>query len=442
VTDLIRTAKLRESPPNLILAIADDWGRHAGAYGDRFRTPAFDRLAQEGALFTRAFTPAPSCSPARASLLTGLYPHRLGTGVHLSGPLPDLHPRYSALLAATGYHVGCVGKGYGPAWSDPEAKQKAGKPYRSVEAFLEARPKDRPFALWLGSSNPHRPYSAGLRLRRGVDPARVAVPPFLPDTTAVREDLADYQAEVEAFDAELADLLAAIERLGETKNTLIAVTSDNGIPFPRAKTNLYDAGCAVPLALRWPARVRPGLKSDALVSHIDLCPTFLEAAGVRAPASLDGRSLIPILERKRGAERGRDAVVLARETHVPHPGDNGGYSMRALRTADYLYIRNQQSERWPAGPPEPTEKFPSGFVDCDEGAAKRLLADRFRTGGDRLADLAFGKRPSEELYDLKHDPYQMNNLADDSKARPVRERLAVRLKAMLTGKGGSAEVTI
>lgn len=401
-----------ERRPNLVLFIADDWGRHAGAYGTApVPTPAFDALARQGALFTNAFTPAPSCSPARAGILTGRYPHRLGKGANLSGPLPDAHPRYPDLLAAAGYHVGCVGKGYGPAWLDKEAKKKAGTPYPDVAAFFAARPAGAPFALWLGSNNPHRPYDVALTRQKNVDPARVPVPPFLPDAAEVREDLADYWTEVAALDAELAALLADLSKKNEAANTLIAVTSDNGMPFPRAKTTLYDAGCAVPLAIRWPARIRAGQNSAAFINTIDLAPTFLEAAGVKPAGPMDGRSLLPLLTK--GDDNGRNAVFVERETHVPHQGDNGGYPMRAVRTAAFLYIRSLQPDRMPAGYPEPNQQFPSGFVDTDEGGAKRTLAARYKAGGDRLADLAFGRRPAEELYDLRTDPHQMNNRATD-----------------------------
>jgi len=438
--------------PNILLVIADDWSfPHTGIDGMRIvPTPAIDRLGREGAHFRRAFVASPSCSPSRAAILTGQTPNRLGTGGCLSGPLDDRHPRYPRLLAAGGYHVGHVGKGYGPAWLDPEKVEKAGPLYDSFAAFLKARPSGAPFCFWFGSQNPHRPYLRKVTQTREVDPADVPVPAYLPDTPETRQDLADYYAEVAELDAEVADLLSTLEQTGEAANTLVVVCSDNGLPFPRAKANLYDAGTHSPLVMRWPARIQAGQEIDAFVNLADLGPTFLEAAGVPVPPVMNGVSVLPLVAD--GARAGpipagagvspqRDAVYLVREQHVPF-ADKGGYSSRGIRTAEYLYVLNLEPDRWPAGPADQKNgQFPTGFVDIDEGnapdnikkrggGAKAAVVAAFQRG-DRIGRLALDKRPAEELYVIRDDPEQMNNVAGDPKYAAIKNRFAAQLKAWM-----------
>src|SRR6185503_13989215 len=191
--------------PNILLVVADDWSHpHAGAYGDRtVKTPAFDRVAREGALFENAFTTAPSCTPSRAAILTGQTPHRLAEGGNLHSFLPARFAVYPDLLEAAGYHVGFTGKGWGPGRFEPGGRTRnpAGPAFESFEAFLQKRPSGAPFCYWFGSNHPHRPYQAGSGARAGLRAESVAVPAFLPDTPEVRNDLLDYYQEVQLFDA-------------------------------------------------------------------------------------------------------------------------------------------------------------------------------------------------------------------------------------------------
>ena len=412
--------------PNILLVIADDWSYpHAGAYGDRsVATPAFDRIAREGALFTHAFTAAPSCTPSRAALLTGQPVHRLAEGGNLWGFLPARFEVYPDLLERAGYVVGHTGKGWGPGQFEPGGRSRnpAGPRSANFDEFLTTRKPGQPFAFWFGSNNPHRPYDAGAGVKAGIDPARVVVPPFLPNTDTVRSDLADYYAEVQRFDAELAAVLASLERAGELDHTVVVVTSDNGMPFPRAKANLYDAGTRMPLAIRWPTRIARGTKVNEFVSLADLAPTFLEIAGAAVPAEMSARSLLPRLA---GIERRpqRDRVFIARERHANVRAGDASYPARAIRTAEYLYIRNLRPDRWPAG--DPQLYFAVGpFGDIDGGPTKQLLLDARDDG--TVADffkLATAKRPAEELYDLKKDPHQLLNLATDPAHAGIKTRL-------------------
>lgn len=419
-------------PPNILFIIADDWSHpHAGVYGDPVvRTPAFDRVAREGALFAHAYVAAPSCTPSRAAILTGQAVHRLAEGANLWGFLPARFEVYPDLLERAGYHVGFTGKGWGPGRFEAGGRTRnpAGPRFDSFDDFLAKRAKGQPFSFWFGSTDPHRPYEAGAAARAGLSGGRVVVPPFLPDTPEVRDDLLDYYFEVQRFDSQVAHLLETLDRLGEADDTLVVVTSDNGMPFPRAKANLYDSGTRMPLAIRWPRAVRAGARVDAFVSLTDLAPTFLEAARVQAPAATTGRSLLPLLQAP-GTADGRDHVFLERERHANVRRGDLSYPARAVRTADYLYIRNYRPDRWPAGDPE-IHVAVGPYGDIDGGAAKEvLLGRRADPAVSHFFELATARRPAEELFDLRKDPAQLNNLAGQASYAEARDRLKMTLEA-------------
>ena len=430
VPAIAQATSARPSRPNILIAVADDWSwPHAGAYGDRtVATPTFDRVAKEGARFTHAFTMAPSCTPSRAALLTGQASHRLAEGGNLHGFLPARFAVYPDLLEAAGYFVGFTRKGWGPGRVEPGGRTRnpAGPQFAGFDEFMKQRPAGRPFSFWFGSQDPHRPYDKGSGLKAGLKLESVVVPPFLPDTPEVRSDLLDYYLEVQRFDREVGEILDKLAAAGELDNTLVVVTSDNGMPFPRGKANVYDAGVHMPLAVRWPGRVTGGRVIDAFVSHMDLAPTFLEAAGLRPPGSMTGRSLWPLLRDERVAER--EQVFVERERHANvRPGDLS-YPMRAVRTRDFLYIRNFRPDRWPAGDPEKYVAV-GPFGDIDDGPTKQLLLSRH--AADEVItpffELATAKRPAEELYDLRGDPWQVVNVA----GRPEHARVQKTLREAL-----------
>lgn len=403
--------------PNVLLAIADDWSwLHAGAYGDPVvRTPTVDRLAREGLRFEHAYVAAPSCTPSRAALLTGQYPHRLAEGGQLWGFLPARFDVYPSMLARAGYHAGSMRKGWGPGSLDAAGRSEdaAGRKYQDFGSFLSARPAGAPFVFWFGSPDPHRPYDPGSGEASGIAPSRVAVPGFLPDTPAVRGDIADYLFEVERFDRELGEVIARLERDGELDRTLVIVTGDNGMPFPRAKATVYDGGTRVPLVIRWPGRVPRGAVSDAMVSFVDLAPTVLEAAGLAPPTDMSGRSLLPLLAGDEPTSS-RPRVFLERERHANVRRGDLSYPVRAVRTHDFLYVRNLRPDRWPAGDPELYHSV-GPFGDIDDGPSKQLLLRaRAETAIAPFAALALDKHPAEELYDLARDPWQRRNVAADT----------------------------
>jgi arylsulfatase A-like enzyme len=419
--------------PNILLVIADDWSYpHAGVYGDRVaRTPAFDRLAREGARFTHAFAAAPSCTPSRAALLTGQAVHRLEEGGNLHSFLPAVHPVYPDLLERAGYAVGFTGKGWSPGRFEAggRARNPAGPAHKSLEEFLTQRPPGAPFCFWHGSQDPHRPFEAGTGAGL-APPAQVEVPPFLPDTPEVRNDLLDYYVEVQRFDRDLGHLVDVLARAGELDRTIIIVTSDNGMPFPRAKATVYDGGVRVPLAIRWPGVATAGASIDAFASLTDVAPTVLEAAGIIPPAGMTGRSLVPLLRGR--ATSGRDRVFVERERHADVREGHLSYPVRAIRTKDFLYIRNFRPDRWPAG--DPVLFFSVGpFGDIDGGPTKTLLLDRRdQPPFTQYFQLATAKRPAEELYDLRRDPGQLENVAGREAYRETQRRLRAELESWLS----------
>jgi arylsulfatase A-like enzyme len=258
--------------PNILLCIADDWAWPlASIAGDPVvKTPAFDRVAREGVLLENAFVTAPSCTPSRGSILTGQWHWRLEEGASLWSTLPARFAVYPDRLEKAGYHVGVTRKGWGPGRIEPGGRTRnpAGRSYKDFRAFLEARPPGAPFCFWFGSTDPHRPYEPGSGVSSGMKRQNVRVPACLPDDEIVRSDLCDYYWEVQRFDREVSELLGWLEASGDLDNTLVVVTGDNGLPFPRCKSNLYDLGTHVPLAIRWPARV-PASKYPDLVSLPD-----------------------------------------------------------------------------------------------------------------------------------------------------------------------------
>ena len=424
--------------PNILFAFADDWGAHAGVYGtEGIQTPTFDRVAEEGVLFERAFVAAPSCTPSRGAVLTGQHIWRLGPGANLHSTLPADLPVYPRLLEEeAGYFVGYTRKGWGPGRIEPggRTERPAGPDFESFDAFLKTRPDEAPFAFWFGSTDPHRDYSDSLRAAMDIDPDEVTVPPYLPDVPTVRRDIANYYAEVQRFDRDVGRLLDRLEAAGELDNTIVVISGDHGWPFPRGKSNLYDAGTRVPLAVRWPAQVEGGRAVADFVSLTDLAPTFLAAAGLAPPEQMTGRSLMPVLRSDRAGRVGkhRSHVLLAKERHHGRSRpDSSGYPSRAIRTEQFLYIRNDEPDRWPVGAPNITSSQ-GIFSDTDDGSTKNWMIRHASDPKVRpLFRLSFGKRPAEELYDLRADPYQMNNVADDSSYATVKAHLRTTLEGEL-----------
>ncbi|HWA24509.1 MAG TPA: sulfatase [Lacunisphaera sp.] len=430
--------------PNILFIVLDDWGwRDAGAYGAKWlKTPTFDRLAREGVLFRHAFTSNPKCSPSRASILTGRHAWQLEEGnVHYSS-FPSKFPVYPDLLEKAGYAVGLTGKGWAPGnfsvtgW----AHNPAGRSFDEVKLkppatgimptdyagnfaeFLKTVKPGQPFCFWFGLHEPHRPYQRDSGVRSGRDPASVPVPPYLPDNEIVRGDLLDYAVEVEWADAQAGKALALLEAAGRLEDTLVVMTSDNGMPFPRAKGQIVEDDFHLPLAMRWGKIAAPGRVVETFVDFRDLAPTFLTAAGVAVPDAMSGRSLLPCLAQAdaRAASQAKFALVGKERHDLGRPYD-AGYPVRAIRTSEWLYVRNYAPERWPAGNPE------TGFPNCDGGPTKDwVVAHR-----DRFFDLAFGLRPAESLYRVATDPDCLVDRAGEPGLAETIAGLRGRMEAQL-----------
>ncbi len=416
--------------PDILFALADDWAwPHAGVYGDKVvKTPTFDRVAKEGVLFSHAFSVTPSCTASRAAILTGQTSHRLEESGNLWSTLQKKFECYPDLLETAGYHVGLSGKRWGPGKFEEGGRTRnpAGPTFKDFEAFVKSVPDGKPFCFWLGHRDPHRPYVPGNGVKSGMNPADVFVPPDLPDTPEVRSDICDYYFAVQRYDRDVGNALELLEKAGKLDNTIVIMTGDNGWPFPRGKANLYDAGTRQPLAVRWPARGKAGVTSDAFMSFQDFAPTILEAAGMKPTAAMTGRSFLDVLTTgKSGAAR--DRVFVERERHANVRKGDLGYPGRAIRTREFLYVRNFQPDRWPAGDPE-LRKAVGPFGDIDGGPTKDVvLAGKDDPKLAKFFELACGKRPDEELYDLAKDPYQMNNIAGPPEYAAAKKKLRAEL---------------
>jgi len=450
-----------ESRPNILFAIADDWGRHAGAYGTPWiSTPNFDRVARDGILFTHAFTPNAKCAPSRAIILTGRHSWQLEEAANHMCYFPAKFKSYPEALGEHGYFVGVTGKGWGPGVANdaqgrprrivgrtfstraapPPAKGMSDNDYAAnFVDFLDAAPAGTPWCFWCGASEPHRSYEFGAGVAKGgkglsqID----RVPGYLPDNEVVRNDLLDYAFEVEHVDRHLGRMLEELQRRGLLANTLVVVTADHGMPFPRGKGQAYLDSNRVPLAIMWPQGVRqPGRVVDDFVNFTDLAPTFVEVAGVSWPdtgmAPPAGRSLSEIFQSTRAGQvvAARDHVLIGKERHdVGRPGDVG-YPIRGIIKDGFLYLRNYEPARWPVGNPE------TGYLNCDGSPSKtEILSARRKDPADRFWALCFGRRAAEELYDLARDPDCIHNLAAGAQHQSRRAQLEQQMSEELKAQG-------
>lgn len=486
--------------PNILFVFADDWGRYAGAYAkvdgrpslnDVVKTPNVDRIAREGVTFRNAFVTAPSCTPCRSSLLSGQYFFRTGRGAILQGASWDTTiPSFPLLLRDEGYHIGKTSKVWGPG-SPPDApfggqdhafqkkgmlnnnysenvmkfmaqgstledaRQKLLDEVRgNFDDFLTAREGGKPWMYWFGTTTTHRTWIKGSGKKLwGIEPDSLKgkMPAFLPDEPEIREDVADYLGECQAVDAYVGVLLKRLEETGELDRTLIVLSGDHGMPgVPRGKCNLYDHGTNVNLIARVPGG-KGGRVLDDFVNLMDLAPTFCEAGGAEVPGVMTGRSLWKILQSEKSGlvDETRTSVVTGRERHVAAARENNlPYPQRAIRTKDFLYIRNFASDRWPMGAPYAvTSTFApdqetledntfTAYPDMDASPTKAwLIAHRDEPQWRAHYDWAFAKRPAEELYDLSKDRDQVTNVAADPSYAEAKKELSDKLMKTLTDAG-------
>lgn len=458
---LLALPVLAAERPNILFAIADDWGPHASAYGTPWvKTPHFDRVAKDGLLFKHAYTPNAKCAPSRACILTGRNSWQLKEAVNHICYFPPEFKGWGEALAEKGWNVGHTTKGWGPGVAKDASgkpREMTGKAYNKRKAkpptseignndyaanfadFLDAAPADQPWAFWCGSIEPHRGYEFGSGVKKGGKKLTDIdhVPAYWPDNDIIRNDMLDYAFEVEYFDSHVGRMLAELEKRGLLENTLVIVTADHGMPFPRSKGNANVQANHVPFAAMWKKGITtPGRVIDDFVSFVDLAPTFIEIAGLKwsdtGMAQSPGRSLTDLFANK--PAHTRDHVLLGKErTDVGRPND-WGYPIRAILTHESVLIENFEPTRWPGGNPE------TGYMDCDAGATKSFILEAHRKNpSDPFWQLCFGIRPALEFYDLKADPDFVKNRPADARVTALRDRLHTELKTQgdprMDGKG-------
>ena len=421
-------------PPNIVLIIADDmaWD-DSGVYGNpNLATPHIDRLAKEGLLFHNAYLTASSCSPSRCSIITGRYPHNTDAE-ELHWPLPKEQVTFVEKLREAGYWTAAAGKWHlGDAARDrfdviretdtsgfqlPAGEEgQKGKFVETMEGqaqsgctewvpLMRDRPKEKPFFLWLAALDPHRPYHENI-VANPTPPSKVRIAPYHLDTPEVRRDYALYYDEIRRLDKYVGLVMAELERQQIAEDTMVVFLSDNGRPFPRDKTTIYDSGIRTPFIVRWPPKVMAGGVTKSLVSAVDLAPTFLKVAGIKPGPTFQGRSFLPILEDP--ARKVRRVVFAEQNWH-----DYEAHS-RAARNEEFKYIRNG----YPDLPLTPS-------ADGVRSPTFQAMIKMHERGELSEAQSVYFVKPRsrEELYHSARDPHETKNLIDDAAYQDVLKEL-------------------
>lgn len=463
-------------PPNFILLLTDDQSYHLGMLGVKgLETPRLDALARQGIFFTKAYSSAASCAPCRGSLLTGMYPSANGHWRNTVGP-EDLDapakefgrkasrvdavgvhediPTLIEVLRGNGYFTGITEKWHiSPPWKFPYEFREA--PHYKLEGSVDAvrnflkQAGDRPFFLQANVDNTHRPYGRHIKINPDlpkVDPASVEVPPHWPDTPKTRQDYADYLTTVQHVDAIIGAILQEVAAAGQLENTILIYTSDQGFCYHRAKATAYDWGVHVPFAVAGPG-IKGGRISDALVGHVDVMPTILDYAGIAVPATVQGKSLRPVLAGT-ATDVGRTFIVSEHNAHGGNPDEY--YPTRSLTDGRYRFVWNLAYKTVPdfdidtMADPEwrkvshqlawmPWDATPSDVWENNACEEIILNKDIFPEAYRLLKESMF--RPEFELYDLKNDPYETKNLAGSPEHEAVVRRLDQTLKQWMQAEG-------
>jgi len=427
-----------DSRPNILLIIADDQTYHdVGCYDSPdAKTPNIDKLASQGMRFDRAYTATAMCAPTRQQLYTGVFPVRNGAYPNHSKVYPGTKSIVHH-LNSLGYRVGLSGKKhFGPHESFPF--EKVAK--TDLLEFIQ-RDGEQPYCLIVTSNSPHLPWSAGDASQ--YDPDSLTLPPYIVDTPETRVALTKYFAEITDFDREVGECMNLVRRSEEEENTILIYTSEQGAQIPRGKWTCYDTGLRTSLVVRWPANVKAGVVSDAMVQYVDIVPTLIEAAGgdptrvdtgrsgcPNGGSGFDGRSFLGVLLGK--TDRHNDVVYGAHTTRGIING-SPSYPVRSIRTETHKLIWNLQHDA-------PFQNIVTGnrdnggyWMSWVEKAKTDKTAARFVNG--------YQQRPEFELYDVDSDPYELNNLADDPRQRELKATLLARLKQWMEQQGDEGIAT-
>ena len=438
--------------PNILFCIADDAGQEFLSMNGCtwVKTPNIDAIAKNGINFKRAYTPSPKCAPSRAILLTGRNPWQLDAAVNHWCHFPDRFKTFGESLGEHGYEVAHGGKTWGPG-TYKEGREMVGKSYESQRykeklakgiskdhyannfaQFMEERDPKKPFFYWFGCHEPHRTYEYGSGLKSGKKCSDIErIPAYWPDTEEVRTDMLDYAVEVEHFDHHVGLMVEQLKKSGHLENTLIIVTSDNGMPFPREKGHPYENSAHMPLVMMWPKGIAgAGRVSQELVSFIDIAPTLLDMAQVpndkHGMETITGKSLLPIFKNELNTPF-REQLLMGRERNDTGRPHNQGYPVRVLLKGDLFYVHNFKSDRWPCSNPE------TGFRDT--GASKTMDAVLMSGPESSYWEWCVGKRPEQEMYNIKKDPDCLVNLASQPEYQPQLEAMKKSLFEALTLEG-------
>lgn len=423
--------------PNFLVLISDNhYSDHLGCYGDKVvKTPTIDSIAKNGVRFTNAFCASPSCTPSRGAMLTGQEIWRLGEGANLWSSLPDSIATYQDILEEAGYLTGHDRKGWGPGDYKAGGRDKnpAGATFKDFNEFLEMNKGGGSWSYFLSSRNPHRPFEYESGKKIGLDPENVVVPPYLPDSQEIRSDITDYYASVMAFDKEVHEAMRLLEKTGMAKNTIIVICGDNGWMMPKGLGNLYDFGTKVPLIISWPTHIKTNRVITDFVSLNDLAATFLEFAGQKIPENMTARSLKNILlsEKEGRVNEDFNRVFVARERHAMGRKGGLGYPGRAIRTDDFLFIHNYEPNRWPAGDPPLFADIDGHMLQYYSPTKEYMMEHKDAPDVKELYKDAFLKRPKYELFDLKKDPFQLHNVAEQDEYKEDMVRLSEELSNYL-----------
>lgn len=432
VASLLVAGGLCAAPkPNMVVFLADDHGRaDASVYGSPdARTPTMASLARDGMVFDNAFVASPACGPSRAALLSGLMPARNGAEANHDLPRPETQTMVKALQAA-GYEVVAFGKiAHGQKhaelagfdhWKDAH-KEAIGE---LVRDYLANRPKGKPLCLMIGDHRPHVAWSK----TSTYDPAQVTLPGYLIDTPETRAHWARYLTDITGMDALMGEVDALVRGYFGSVDHLFLYSADHGGQWPFGKWNLYDKGIHVPLIVRWPDRIKPGVRTKAMVSWIDLLPTLLECAGGTVPENIDGRSFAPVLLGQSDAHR--DII------YTTHSGDGAMnvFPIRAVRTERFKYIRNLRPDCYHSNHSDILRKDGAGaYWDSWDEAAKTDPAARALIA-------KYYQRPPVELYDLEKDPQEQNNLAGNPEYKAQLDNMSAQLDAWMKAQGDTRQL--
>ncbi len=416
------------SKPNIMFIIADDCThRDLGCYGGQASTPHIDKLSSEGMRFTRCFQAAPMCSPTRHNIYTGLYPVK-------SGAYPN-HTRVDAGITTIvqhmkelGYRVAQSGKTHvGPAKVfDWEKIPGASNPdFDKVDRFMQSCAGDsQPFCLLLCSNEPHSPWDKGDASR--YPPEKITLPPYFVDTPETRQSMSKYLAEITYFDGQVGEALALLDKHGLSDNTLVVVVSEQGSSFPFAKWTCYDNGLQSAMIARWPGKIQAGSVNPAMVEYIDLLPTFVEAAGGKPSDAFQGASLMRVFA---GQQQHKQHVYGIMTTRGINNGSDH-FGIRSVRSDKYKYIWNLTAD----------VEFKNACTQSPEFKSwQRLAAQGDADAIDKVKRYQF--RPAVELYDVRRDPLEMNNLADDPQFETVKAELKAKLEQWMAQCGDEGQVT-